>query len=141
MAREAGTALAILNAGSIRIDDVVAPGPIRQYDVMRILPFGGKVVSASLEGSLLATVLDAGVANAGSGGFLHWQGIARRGETWIVNGAPLDPAARYGVAMPEFLITGLERRMEALSRTAPGVSDVRELRDIRQAVITEIRRR
>jgi 5'-nucleotidase len=51
ISREAGTDLAILNGGSIRIDDVVAPGPIRQYDVMRILPFGGKVVSAVLDGS------------------------------------------------------------------------------------------
>ena len=54
---------AILNGGSIRIDDVVPPGPVRQYDVIRVLPFGGKVVSATLDGSVLASVLDAGLAN------------------------------------------------------------------------------
>ena len=35
---------AFFNAGSIRIDDVLAPGPITQYDVIRVLPFGGAVV-------------------------------------------------------------------------------------------------
>lgn len=140
LAHESGAELAILNAGSIRIDDVVAPGAVRQYDVMRILPFGGKVVSAVLDGSILQSVLDAGRANSGSGGFLHWRGIARQESGWIIGGAPLDPKARYTVAMPEFLLTGLEDRMAFLTRTAPGVGDVKEFRDIRMAVISEIKK-
>jgi len=139
LAREAVTDLAILNAGSIRIDDEVSPGPVRQYDVMRVLPFGGKVASASLSGSVLASVLDAGVANSGSGGFLHWRGISRQDATWMVRGAPLDPAARYVIAMPEFLLSGLESRMAFLTRENPGVQDVREFKDIRLAVIAELR--
>jgi hypothetical protein len=43
--------------------------------------------------------------------------------------------------MPEFLLTGLESRMAFLTRTAPGVADVKEFRDIRQAVIAEIKTR
>lgn len=141
MSRETGARLAILNGGSIRIDDVVQPGPVRQYDVMRIVPFGGKVASAALDGAVLARVLDAGVANNGSGGTLHWRGISREGSVWIVDGKPLDPAARYSVAMPEFLLTGLESRMDFLTRTNPGVRDVREFKDIRFVVMDEIRRR
>ena len=139
MAREAGSELGLLNGGSIRIDDVVSPGPVRQYDVMRVLPFGGRIVSAGLDGSVLASVLDAGLANSGSGGFLHWHGITRQDTTWQVLGAPLDPSRRYLVAMPEFLLSGLESRMAFLTRTSPGVHDVREFRDIRLAVIDAIR--
>jgi 5'-nucleotidase len=140
MARAAGTELGLLNGGSIRIDDVVSPGPVRQYDVMRVLPFGGKIVSAGLDGSVLGSVLDAGLANSGSGGFLHWHGISRQDTTWIVAGAPLDPSRRYVVAMPEFLLTGLENRMSFLTRTNPGVHDVREFKDIRMAVIDSLRK-
>jgi 5'-nucleotidase len=139
MAKAAGTELGLLNGGSIRIDDIVSPGPVRQYDVMRVLPFGGKVVSAGLDGSVLASVLDAGLANSGSGGFLHWLGISRQDTTWMVLGAPLDPSGRYVVAMPEFLLSGLESRMAFLSRTNPGVRDVKEFKDIRMAVIDAIR--
>ena len=140
MTREAGTDLGLLNGGSIRIDDVVAPGPVRQYDVMRVLPFGGKIVSAGLDGSVLASVLDAGLANSGSGGFLHWHGLTRRDATWIVSGSPLDPSRRYVVAMPEFLLTGLESRMAFLTRANPGVHDVKEFKDIRFAVIDALKR-
>jgi 5'-nucleotidase len=37
-----GVDVALFNAGSVRIDDVLPPGPITEYDVIRILPFGGK---------------------------------------------------------------------------------------------------
>jgi 5'-nucleotidase/UDP-sugar diphosphatase len=141
MSGETGAPLAILNGGSLRIDDVVLPGPVRQYDVMRIVPFGGKVVSAALDGAVLAQVLDAGVANNGSGGVLHWRGITRQDKAWLVDGKPLDSAARYVVAMPEFLLTGLESRMDFLTRTNPGVRDVREFKDLRFVVMDEIRRR
>ncbi len=140
MTRAAGTDIGLLNGGSIRIDDIVSAGPVRQYDVMRVLPFGGKVVSAGLDGSVLASVLDAGLANSGSGGFLHWHGIARQDSTWQVLGAPLDPSRRYVVAMPEFLLSGLESRMAFLTRTNPGVHDLKEFKDIRLAVIDTLRK-
>lgn len=39
--REAGGVdAALFNGGSIRIDDVIQPGPLSEYDVIRILPFG-----------------------------------------------------------------------------------------------------
>ena len=63
--------LSIFNGGSIRIDDVIQPGTLIEYDVIRILPFGGDVVSVDMKGSLLDSVLTQGVANAGTGGFLH----------------------------------------------------------------------
>jgi 5'-nucleotidase len=75
----------IFNSGSIRIDDDLPPGPIRQYDVLRILPFGGNMVLAELKGSLLTKVLDIGQSNRGSGGYLDFANIARSPQgTWQI---------------------------------------------------------
>ncbi len=140
MAREAGPVdVAMLNGGSIRIDDELQPGPIRQYDVIRILPFGGKIVRATFEGSLLAEVLDIGVTNRGSGGYLQLRGATRPESTWLVQGKPLDRTARYVVAVPEFLLTGGEANLKFLTRTEPRVSNIQEFRDVRLAVIDELK--
>jgi 5'-nucleotidase / UDP-sugar diphosphatase len=142
MLREAGGAdAAILNGGSIRIDDVLPAGVVRQYDVIRILPFGGKILKARLGGALLVQLLDAGLANAGTGGFLQTSGITRVAGPWLVAGKPIDPDASYTVALPEFLLSGGEGRMGFLTRTNPQVRDVQEFGDIRQAVIAELRAR
>jgi 5'-nucleotidase / UDP-sugar diphosphatase len=130
---------AVLNGGSIRIDDQLPPGPIRQYDIIRILPFGGKVLKVTLDGGLLRQILEAGEANVGSGGFLQLAGITGSNGAWTVNGRQLDAAATFTVAMPEFLLTGLEARMSFLTRDK--VRSVEELRDIRLILIEELRRR
>jgi 5'-nucleotidase len=131
----------ILNAGSIRIDDVLPAGPVTEYDLIRLLPFGGTVVTASLTGEVLSEVLDAGRTNLGIGGYLHVFGAVRTASGWTVGGNSIDRAARYRVAMPEFLLTGGEARMGFLTRTNPQVQDVKALRDIRFAVADELRRR
>jgi 5'-nucleotidase len=130
MRREAGTDVAFFNGGSIRIDDVLPPGPITVYDVIRVLPFGGPVVKATLTGALLAQVLEAGERNVGSGGYLH----AVRPQT-------IDPSATYQVAMSDFLLTGAEENLGFLTRQNPGVTNVSELRDVRLALVDELRRR
>lgn len=130
---------AILNGGSIRIDDQLPAGPIRQYDIIRVLPFGGKVLKVTLDGALLKQILDAGETNLGSGGYLHWAGIAKTDGVFTVNGAPLVTGATYTVAMPEFLLTGQETRMAFLTRAA--VKEVEELPDIRLVLIDELKRR
>jgi 5'-nucleotidase/UDP-sugar diphosphatase len=137
--REAHSDVAILNGGTVRIDDMLPAGPIRQYDIIRVLPFGGKVLKVTMDGALLQQTLEAGEANAGSGGFLHPIGASRRGDSWIVNGKPLDPAAAYSVAMPEFLMTGQEARMPFLTRDR--VRAVEDRKDIRLVLIDELLRR
>jgi 5'-nucleotidase len=138
--REAGGVdVAIFNAGSVRIDDVIQPGPLSEYDVMRILPFGGKVVRLMLHGSLLRSVLDIGRENIGSGGYLHVHGAARRDDEWLVQGKPLDPDARYRVATTDFLLSGGETNLGFLTAGNPEVNDVQELRDVRLAFIDQLR--
>jgi 5'-nucleotidase len=139
--RETGADVGVLNGGSIRIDDVIQPGPVRQYDIIRIAPFGGKVLKLSLDGATLSRAFDAGVANLGIGGFLHLAGATRQDNTWLVGGKPIDPAARYTIGVPEFLLTGGESRLDFLTRTNPQIRDVQEFRDIRTVIMDELRTR
>ena len=140
--REAGGVdVAILNGGSVRIDDIVQAGPITEYDVIRILPFGGRVTRATLEGTLLKSILDIGVTNRGTGGFLHAHGAARVHDQWTIQGRPLDVSARYTVAMSDFLLSGGETNLGFLTRTHPSVHDVQDLRDVRFALIAELQHR
>ena len=131
MRKEAGTNLALFNSGSIRIDDVVPPGPVTEYDVIRILPFGGKILKATFTGALLSRVLEVGARNRGTGGYLQTAGVP---DT-------IDPAARYTLAIADFLLTGGEANLGFLTRQNPEITDVSELRDIRMALIDEMKRR
>jgi len=142
MQHEARTDLSIFNAGSIRIDDVLLPaGAITQYDVLRVLPFGGAVVRATFTGALLSRVMQTGERNRGSGGFLHYAGITRDPDGFKIDGRAIDPTARYALAISDFLLTGGEANLGFLTRTNPDISDVTDLRDVRMAVIDELRRR
>ena len=141
MRREAGTDVAFFNGGSIRIDDVLPPGPITQYDVIHVLPFGGAVVRATFTGALLAKVLQIGQQNAGTGGFLQYAGVTREGGDFRIGGRPIDPAARYTVAVTDFLLTGAEANLGFLTRQNPEIGGITDLRDVRMAVIDELQRR
>jgi 5'-nucleotidase / UDP-sugar diphosphatase len=139
LAREAAPVdVAIINGGSIRLDDELSAGPVTEYDVIRTLPFGGGVIRVSMPGSLLIKVLEAGIRNRGNGGYLNTWGITRDGDRWLVQGTPLGLSVRYTVAMPEFLMTGRETNLAFLTRTHPLIGNIQDLHDIRQAVITEL---
>ncbi|MBC7829336.1 MAG: bifunctional metallophosphatase/5'-nucleotidase [Chitinophagaceae bacterium] len=117
--------LAIVNAGSIRLDDILYP-PITQYDILRSLPFGGPIREAEIKGSLLIRILEAGNANNGSGGYLHYYPVEyrplqtdpTRGE-WILNGTAIDTSKLYRVAFSDFLVTGKEANLEFLNKENP----------------------
>lgn len=130
--------VAIMNGGSIRIDDELPAGPVTEYDVIRVLPFGGAVTRASMPGSLLARVLDVGLTNQGSGGYLHAWGAVKENGKWLVQGKPLNPSLRYNVGLTDFLLSGREVNLAFLSRTNPLVREVRDLADIRQVLIAQM---
>jgi 5'-nucleotidase len=129
MRQEAGTSIGIFNSGSIRLDDELHAGPVTQYDVIRVLPFGGKVVRATFTGQLLARVLAIGEQNKGTGGYLQTAGIP----------AIIEPAGHYTLAISDFLLTGAEANLGFLTRQNPDITDITDLRDVRVAVIAEIR--
>jgi 5'-nucleotidase/UDP-sugar diphosphatase len=141
MIREGGEAeLSIFNSGSVRIDDRLPPGKISQYDVIRILPFGGTVLLVEMPGTLLKRVLDQGKANRGTGGYLQTAKVGYDEKTgWQIQGQPLQLNRNYRVAINDFLMSGKEQNLGFLSLQTPGVKLMAEKRDIRFAVIQELR--
>ncbi|OKH17791.1 bifunctional metallophosphatase/5'-nucleotidase [[Limnothrix rosea] IAM M-220] len=132
--------LSIFNSGSIRIDDVLPPGIITQYDVIRVLPFGGDIVTVEMSGALLERVLNQGLANRGSGGFLQTAGVSQDPDTqnWLIGDRPLDISQTYRVATVEFLISGKETGLDFLNTDNPELTLVSEQGDIRFALIDQL---
>lgn len=109
-----GADVAVMNGGSIRVDDVVQL-PVTQYDILRTLPFGGAISEAGMKGSLVIRMLETGRKNIGIGGFLHYsENLSFANDQWSLNGNLIDPAKTYRVAMPEFLFSGKEANMDFL---------------------------
>jgi 2',3'-cyclic-nucleotide 2'-phosphodiesterase (5'-nucleotidase family) len=114
--------VAIYNAGSIRLDDILVP-PVTQYDIIRSLPFGGGIVEADVKGSVLIQVLDVGTRNRNIGGYLQYTPVAFNASSgkWMLGQEPIDPEKTYRVAFNDFLISGKEANLEFLSRNNPGI--------------------
>ncbi len=116
----------LLNAGSIRVDDIVPP-PVTEYDIIRMLPFGGGIREADMKGSLLIKTLEQGRKNAGIGGFLLYNDAVSydsTNNTWKLNNTAIDAAKTYHVAMGEFLFSGKEANLDFLNPNNPDVVKV-----------------
>jgi 2',3'-cyclic-nucleotide 2'-phosphodiesterase (5'-nucleotidase family) len=136
---------ALVNGGSVRLDDYLQ-GSITELDLIRALPFGGRVLRVEMKGSLLAQLLDAGLANRGSGGYLQTWNVEKSGAGWSLGGAPIRPEEAYTVAVSDFLLTGKERNMDFLTPAHPGILRVQEPgsdnlgRDIRLALAAYLKK-
>ena len=131
------------NSGSIRIDDQVT-GKITQKDIIRIMPFGGKIVEFDIQGSELRKVILAGLLSKGRGGYLQWDKISYDDATRTirVNGDVLSDSRTYHCATNDFLLTGKENNFDFFTTKNPTISnvdmptDVNDVRfDIRKAFI------
>ena len=132
--------LAIFNGGSIRIDDILTPGNITQYDVIRIMPFGGQILVVDIKGSLLERILNQGLANKGTGGFLQTTNIELNDNSsgWLINDMPLNPEENYRVAINDFLLTGKEAGLDYLTLDNPDIQLINQGEDIRFSLINQL---
>jgi 2',3'-cyclic-nucleotide 2'-phosphodiesterase (5'-nucleotidase family) len=141
------TDVAFLNAGAIRINDNIPPGPITAYDMEGLLYFDNELVSFELTGAQLLGVLKNAVSKShlGDGRFLQVSGLrfkyrARQAngvyayaidpaDVWIKpQGAsvytPLDPYKKYRAATLDFVwekgfSDGYEIFAEGKGKTSP----------------------
>ena len=115
--------LAIMNSGSIRVDDILQL-PISEYDIIRTLPFGGSIREVDIKGRLLLQVLDQGKKNVGSGGFLLHNPSVQLDQSgkWLLNNTEIDPLKTYRVAFSEFLLSGREANLEFLNPSNPDIT-------------------
>ena len=74
-----GTDVALLNAGAMRLDDVIPAGPISSYQLESIFLFADetRIVTFPLTGGRLREVLEHSVSDSslGTGGFLQVSGV------------------------------------------------------------------
>jgi 2',3'-cyclic-nucleotide 2'-phosphodiesterase (5'-nucleotidase family) len=136
--------VAILNSGSVRIDDVVA-GDVTEFDVIRMLPFGGSIAEVEIKGSLLKKIVTTSqTKNVGLGGFLQYANLSADDKGAItISGKPLDESRIYKVAIGDFLMTGGEANLDFLKDGNPEISNIKNFsgsktdirRDVRLALI------
>ncbi|NKB68768.1 MAG: hypothetical protein GKR89_17015 [Candidatus Latescibacteria bacterium] len=117
--------LAIFNGGSIRLDDILPTGsPLREYDIIRILPFGGVLLPAVIKGDRLQVLLDAGQRSRGSGGYLQtstntsFEAVVPGSYQWSIDGHLLNPEKSYLVALNDYVLTGRQTFKRALAADA-----------------------
>ena len=133
--------VAIFNGGSVRVDDVLTPGPFTEYDAIRVMPFGGEVVTVELPGRLLSQRLDQGETNAGTGGYLQRSGVERDASGWRIAGVTVAPEMQYRIAVNDFLVSGRESGLSWFSgEDNPEVTVLGAHGDVRQALIAELTR-
>jgi 5'-nucleotidase len=120
--RGAGAQIAFTNQGGIRADLVpAADGSVTYGQIFSVQPFGNDLIVLTLTGAQLKALLEQEFASATntvqkpimllpSEGFFYSYDTRRAAGDRIVemrlNGKPIDPAARYRVAVGSFLATG-----------------------------------
>ena len=118
MREQMQTDVAVINGGSIRINDNIPPGPITKYDMEGVFYYTNKLVATSVTGQQVLDMLRNSVSrvDAGDGRFLQVSGMRFKyhlqNGAFVVNagdvevgGKPLDLNARYTLGLIEFMYT------------------------------------
>jgi 2',3'-cyclic-nucleotide 2'-phosphodiesterase (5'-nucleotidase family) len=96
--------ISIYNAGSIRVDDIVRP-PVKEIDILKILPYPGKIYKVKMDSALLVETLNIGLANQGEGGFLQYsQNLEKRNDRWFFKNRPITSKDNFTIAIAEYLV-------------------------------------
>ncbi len=150
-----GTDLAIFNSGSIRIDDKLLKGAVTQYDILRVLPYEGKVLKIKIKGDELKKVITKGQRLKGTGGYVQTtSNVALDKGIWKIDGISIDDNKVYNLAINDWLACGNEDGLEFLHIAENGVCNEASMTnapsknpdikfdtsygDIRQAIIKEL---
>ncbi len=100
--------LALVNGGSIRVDDML-PTDVTSMDVFRVLPFGGGILKVEIKGALLKEVLDYGKLKRGTGAYLQRYNVSEDDQgDWLVGEKLIDLDKVYKVAFSDFLMKGYD---------------------------------
>jgi len=134
---------AIVNGGSIRIDDILS-GDVNAVDIFRVLPYGGAVYKIELKGSLLEKVLNFSDENIGTGAYLQSHCTSKQGEEWYLNNNKINSDQTYTIVTSDYLMKGID--IPFLKESNPEVINVykpleNELgSDIRKAIVAYLKR-
>ena len=130
---------AIVNGGSIRLDDFLEGG-ITPLDFFRVLPFGDGVLKVQMTGALLSEILSYGEEQKGDGAYLQRYGLEQgKDNLWNIGGKTIESDQLYWIATSEFLLQGYD--IPFLTQDNPGVRAIlfpqeeEVAADIRQSII------
>ena len=140
------TDVAVINGGSIRINDNIPPGPITKYDMEGVFYYTNRLVAVRMTGAQLLEMLRNSVSrvDAGDGRFLQVSGLrfTYNPIEATIGGRPLDPNATFSVALLDFMYTrGIEDGYTLFTdgNRPPKINTEREA-DFRTTVESYIRR-
>ena len=133
---EAGAQIALMNSSGLRTDLLAAQQRVTFGDIHDIHPFGNSLITLTLTGAQLHSLLEQQWIGAHSmlqisAGFTYeWRPSAAPGSrvdigTVRLNGRPIDPTARYRIVTNEFLAGG----GDGFSVLAEGTDRVRGMLD------------
>jgi 5'-nucleotidase / UDP-sugar diphosphatase len=96
-----GAPVALINAGAMRLDDVIPAGPVSNYQLESIFLFADetRIVTFPLSGARLKELLEHGVGDGalGKGGFLQVSGITFTFDPGRPSGSRIEgPVSRQG---------------------------------------------
>jgi 2',3'-cyclic-nucleotide 2'-phosphodiesterase (5'-nucleotidase family) len=134
---------ALVNGGSIRIDDQLA-GNINAVDIFRVLPYGGAILKVEIKGRLLKRVLDYGFLAAGTGAYLQRFNAEKIEGKWMIKNKELKINKTYSVAFSDYLLKGFDipflssENKEIFSVYKPKENELAF--DIRKAVVAYLKK-
>jgi len=109
--------VALVNGGSIRVDEMINAGKLTKRDLLSILPYKAKLVKLQVTGAILREALELGVSKIGNnsqpGGFPQVSGIqfsydasrpaGQRIVDLKVNGQTVTPDRKYSLVTTTFI--------------------------------------
>ncbi|MES2891311.1 MAG: bifunctional metallophosphatase/5'-nucleotidase [Bacteroidota bacterium] len=134
---------AVFNSGSIRVDDMIQ-GVVTQLDIIRTLPFGGKICEVEMSGTLFQKMLLTAERLKGTGAYLQRSSnISVVEGKPLLNNLPIDTGRTYTIISAEFLFSGVEKGLEFLKEGTEGIKSIKRFdapgdihTDVRLAVVT-----
>jgi 5'-nucleotidase len=132
--------LSLFNGGSIRIDDIIPAGELTEYDVIKVMPFGGKLYLVQLSGEFVEKALNANKQNQGKGSFLHFANVNQVNGKWLINQQAIDTKRLYKVVLTDFLLEKGDKGLDFLTfNNNPTIKrlDAPPI-DVRKALIQEL---
>lgn len=104
----------IFNSGSVRLDDILS-GELTQFDILRSLPYGGKIFEADIKGEILIKALNTANNIKGSGGYLQSSfDFDPVTNLFLLKGEEINPSKMYRIALSQYLFEGKELHLEFL---------------------------
>lgn len=114
---------AIFNSGSIRIDDKLT-GVITAYDLLRVLPYEGKITLLKMSGPGLDSLLKNNQANERDGSFLQYAGITKTDSGYCIAGQKNSNRGKsFLVATQKYITDGKQARLEYLKGFSEPVTE------------------